>query len=616
MRLERVRFRNFRTFLGEHKFVFPDATSGLFFITGTNEARKRMGGNGIGKTTFIDVVLWIIRGKTSRDQTGPAIKSWSGKGPTWGELSFEHRGEKHDIYRSQTPNALELDGKPCTQEQIDRLIGRPADLFTKSIYVPQFGQGFFQLRPADRLKMFTDMLHLNVWEAATKEAGSQSQTFRAEGVQLESELGSAKAMLREADDRLVSAEENLKAAEQEQADERAKTKKARAKINDEIDTLTAAKKKSIAAQKDGYTAIDALRPLIADGERKVSLIWGDLQKAQRKVDDAQVDEGRRKAALVRLDTMGAACSECGQPITRAHIAAERHRMERELKALLSDIEDYRRARDVVKKKHDKAVENGRRTRADLKVLEDALIDLRTKAAETEGALLGANMRLNDMKAAASGEVDRWRRTLEDCEIQVRKYDKKIRRLEDDISDCAGDAAGAELWISAFKRIRLEQIEESLAGLNVETANAMADLSLHDWKVTYSIERETQSGSVQRGFHVFIQSPDSPERVPWESWCGGETARLLIAGNAAMIATMSTGDTDKDGIGFEFWDEPTSFLSGPGVIDMLDLLRDRADSMRRQIWLIDHRTLDYGDFDGVLNVTRAKDGSKLEYRGLR
>ena len=59
-----------------------------------------------------------------------------------------------------------------------------------------------------------------------------------------------------------------------------------------------------------------------------------------------------------------------------------------------------------------------------------------------------------------------------------------------------------------------------------------------------------------------------------------------------------------------WDEPTAHLNPQGVSDLLEFLRTRARVENKRIFIVDHRSLDSGLFDGVLTVTRDESGSHL------
>ena len=45
------------------------------------------------------------------------------------------------------------------------------------------------------------------------------------------------------------------------------------------------------------------------------------------------------------------------------------------------------------------------------------------------------------------------------------------------------------------------------------------------------------------------------------------------------------------------------------MDTLELLREQAHSTGKQIWLVDHRTLEFG-FDQTVNINKDKYGSHI------
>jgi len=61
---------------------------------------------------------------------------------------------------------------------------------------------------------------------------------------------------------------------------------------------------------------------------------------------------------------------------------------------------------------------------------------------------------------------------------------------------------------------------------------------------------------------------------------------------------------------EMLDEPTQHLSQAGIDDLLDHLKQRAIDAQRAIYFIDHRALDRGAFDGVIQIEKDQAGSRL------
>ena len=63
------------------------------------------------------------------------------------------------------------------------------------------------------------------------------------------------------------------------------------------------------------------------------------------------------------------------------------------------------------------------------------------------------------------------------------------------------------------------------------------------------------------------------------------------------------------------DEPTHHLDADGISDLIEALKTFATEQKKAVWLIDHHTLDFGGFDGVIKVVKDEDGvSHLEELG--
>jgi DNA repair exonuclease SbcCD ATPase subunit len=107
----------------------------------------------------------------------------------------------------------------------------------------------------------------------------------------------------------------------------------------------------------------------------------------------------------------------------------------------------------------------------------------------------------------------------------------------------------------------------------------------------------------------VQSPSNKQQVPFEVWSGGESQRLRLA--AQMGLSNLIRSTSGTTLNLEVWDEPSQFISAGGVEDLLDSLRNRATQEKRQVWVVDHRTLGYSDFDNIITVCKNLDGSYIK-----
>lgn len=165
------------------------------------------------------------------------------------------------------------------------------------------------------------------------------------------------------------------------------------------------------------------------------------------------------------------------------------------------------------------------------------------------------------------------------------------------------------WATGFKEIRLKLIDDVLLELEVAANRHAEELGLRGWRVQFATERETQAGTISRGFTTLLWPPDFAEPVPWESYSGGEAQRWQLAAAFALAEVL----LGRGGVvpNIEVLDEPTQHLSQQGIDDLLAHLNDRAVELGRAIYFIDHRALDRGSFAGVLTVVKDAEGSHLQ-----
>ena len=153
------------------------------------------------------------------------------------------------------------------------------------------------------------------------------------------------------------------------------------------------------------------------------------------------------------------------------------------------------------------------------------------------------------------------------------------------------------------------MDTALLELEIEVNNVLVALGLVDWRIEFEIERENKSGGVTRGFTVNVFPAGGDEAIPWEAWSGGETQRLRIAGAVGMANLIQSRKGVRTNI--EVWDEPTAHLGQEGIDSLLDFFADRSVKEGKQVWLVDHRSLDYGGFDRVVHIVKSVEGSYVK-----
>lgn len=168
-------------------------------------------------------------------------------------------------------------------------------------------------------------------------------------------------------------------------------------------------------------------------------------------------------------------------------------------------------------------------------------------------------------------------------------------------------AKLEYWKGAFKRIRLFYVGQVLAALEIEIQAAISVHGLDGWRIKLMTETENKSGTTKLGVQIRVLS-QSGQEGEWETWSGGEGQRLRLAmaeGLASLIQRAA-------GVWFdvEVWDEPSAWLSTEGVDDLLEALQYRAQSLKKSIWLIDHRSLAFSGFSEIWTARKFAEGTKV------
>lgn len=197
--------------------------------------------------------------------------------------------------------------------------------------------------------------------------------------------------------------------------------------------------------------------------------------------------------------------------------------------------------------------------------------------------------------------------LRDGRLKIAKMEHAAKTKEK--AKLERQAVRREFWVKGFQVIRLQIVEEVLAELQLATNAVLAEIGMERWRVEYAVSRETQAGTVSHGFNVLIHSPHNDKPVKWEVWSGGEGQRLRIAGALALSdVLLARYGVDCD---LRIFDEPSTWMAGEGVDDMIELLADRAETRDLRIYFIDHRVAQSASFSSVIKLVKDGHGTRIE-----
>lgn len=612
--IKSVSLQGFKSF--SKKQVFKTADSpGLYFISGDNQVEPSLGANGVGKSSVADGISYVGYNKTLKKLKAGAIKNWDSDAPCKVSLEVEKDGVNHFITRTWSPNSLKcsVDEKPAKtakQEDIEEILGLDYETFLHTHIIGQGKKTFFDMLPEEKLKLISSVLGLDKWSsyskkttALMKEVDSKIRTLEKE----ESKIIGQLEQLNEQDFFTLSAQweedqqtelSDLKTTLTELSKEEVEDD--RPKLEKRITTLTKRKEslerdfKELAAEKKEYrTARDDIKDEISVIQTEIRIIEKDKQK---------------------LLSVGATCKTCLQPVSKEHTD--------------SHMESFEKSTQKKEKERDALQVELKEVDQNLDEIEEEIEEFSTKKHKLLTKIQETDYQIKDIEREIlrhKKDVEKVEREVERVAAQTNPYLKKqeevsekkkktktlLARVKKALEKQSVKYDSYSFWVKGFKQVRLFLIKEALTQLEIEINNSFEQLGLHGWHVTFDIDQETTKGDLKKGFFVYIHAPHNHEPVPWGAWSGGEAQRCAIAGQMGLIDLILSRKGITSNI--EIWDEPTQFLSENGIEDLLAHLKHRAFQQNKQIWLVDHRSLSFGEFDGTTKIIKDEEGSRIHQR---
>jgi DNA repair exonuclease SbcCD ATPase subunit len=618
-----LRITNFRSITKTLIFEFPES-AGFYFLCGDNQAEPRLEANGTGKSTIWDALCWLCFNKTSRGLKAGDVCNWDiGKGcrvefdyvyesvmytvvRTWGPIAWSITSYAHDV--DGVTEALAADDPGNLFYSHLKLGYVP---FLNSILIAQSEPMFLDLKATDKSALFSQVMNLDVWTEYSQRASLEASKLDMVIRNKDSELSSLKGRVQALRESVDADDDMLRTWEQ--------THKQRL---DEIEQEHAA----VVARQNGYrnmrggciTTREAGELIIS----KANTIIPDLLNAIRilnnerdgLIDTINTTKGTRSALVAQLDYLQDhdTCSKCLQDIDPRHKSKNVTELQAQITSLddLVDVSNIRIAElsDEIEEKESSLRSKESEIEAARKKVHDASIELSSIDRDIKHADATLDALEKKMEATLLEKNPHEARRHEVL-AKIEDTEAAIEQLVYALDGLITRHSMLSYWTKGFKDVRLYLIAESMQQLEIEVNSCLNQLGLSEWKILFDVDKETKSGSVQRGFDVKIISPHNETPVPWESWSGGESQRLRIA------TTMGLANLIKSSTGSQFnlevWDEPTQHMSEQGVSDLLDSLAERSQNFNKQIWIVDHRSLGYGNFDAIRTIVKTENGTTLK-----
>lgn len=580
MKINAVSIQGFRSFSTAQILAFDKLRPGLYHLAGKNEVEPELEGNGAGKSSLLEAICWGLYGRTSRNIRSGSIKNWQSKERCEVILEVETVSGLLGIYRAQNPNKLEVAissaaPKPVDQQELDVLLGLPAEAFLFSVYFGQFSPAFIDMQPGDQMGAYSTVLGLNVWEEAAEAAGKQGRALEAAVAARTQAVAGLQGQLQ------ALREQNYDAAEKEWLEGMERKDK-------ELNASLEARRAKLKIEEKARTRF------MADAE-KAKAARAKVDVAARAVAAAT---GKRQAleneltSLTRKDLKN--CPTCG-----ALLKGNEH-IKKEIAKKRGALDDAQREADSLALDHKVALE----ALAEFKVAEGGLIETTQATTRLTTEISSIELMIKNLE----DEVNPYDKLREENKAKVTLTKAQLAAAEKVLSDEQAKQTQAVYWARGFKELRLSLIEESLAQLAIESNASLLELGLRDWSLSFDVERETKKGTISRGFSVMVQAPHVREPVQWVCWSGGESQRLRVASSIGFAELIASRMGLAPNV--ELWDEPSTWLSAAGINDLLSSLSNRAIKHGKVILVADHRVLDFGGFAGTIEVVKTNKGSEI------
>jgi DNA repair exonuclease SbcCD ATPase subunit len=573
MRLKSLTLEGFRTFSARQTVVFPRAP-GLYAMRGDNQVDVNLQANDVGKSTILDAVVWGLYGHTTRGLRAGNVISWGAKS-AFVEQTWATDGGDLAVGRRQNPNRVWVDGQD-RGESGDSVVltrfGLSSGEFLHSVLAGQFAPYFLDLGATEKLALFSDVLQLGYWgdraDHAKRLAGQLDSDLTVLTGRLERLTGEVAGLTRQREAVLADKISWSTKHRQRRQGDRKKVRELQAKL-DRAQLVT-----------------EQCRCEHRELQRELRVLYKKMVDVGRDCDDV-------KAKLVshRKSWELQSCPFCDRPMgdewrekQQQHIRKLKQRYEQ----LQSDAVATNTAHDRCERQISRAEKKYVQASAKQQSLQERV---RTKKRRLQEAT-----------------VNPYAESLTELTRELKSLKSNLDEITSQHDQLATKHRRANYWVKGFRDLRLWVLDSTLAELEMRVNNSLSQLGLERWGLYFSIERETKSGGVTRGFNVDVRPPDSDEDCPWRNWGGGVTQRLKIAAEIGLGRLIA----DRKGMNLEteIWDEPTQHLSQQGVEDLLDHLHARSREERKQIWIVDHHVLQY-PFDGVLLVQKTAEGSRME-----
>lgn len=579
MQFESIILQNFMSF---EEVATSFGESDLVLIRGDNQDEGDS--NGSGKSSLFDGISWALFGETIRGVTGDAVINRLTGEDCFVSIRISIGGSTYIVDRHRKDTKTDSDGKPWGDRFMFFKDGKTVELgtiaATQAELLTELGVDFELFRCTVLFGQEDTFNFVSATDKKQKEILSKVKRLN-----FEPSLKSVRTSLKETEEEIGKIDTDLEVLKSHRVEDpaaefakdiefwnmnqsaRIKAKKAEIKEHEaEIVKLEA----EILDVGKANEVIDKIIKIGNGVKDERSALRGKSDITERKI-------GFFKGRLKELTDLSekSDCPVCQQKITKATLSQHTKETKDSLELLLV-------ARG-------KIVE-------EIEALDEKIEEMRGKEDRVRAKIVGqrqvtsgiALMKVNIVKAnnqiaALKAEDNPFLTKIEEAKAKQAKIEAAIVKNGKRQAQLHADLPYLAFWEKGFSDKGMKSfVFDSLCSTLTARANHYLDILSDSFlSITFDTQTKLKSGETRERFECAVMA--NGEKVPYESYSGGEKTRISLAVDMALSDLMSDSYSTKFNI--VVFDERDQFLDAKGREYYLNLLRERAKT--QSVFVVSH-----------------------------
>lgn len=649
MKFKRIEAVNFLSF---QSLSLDLENQGLILINGDNQTETNaIENNGSGKSSMISAIFYSIYGELPNGEKADAvINRQAGKG-TEVKLFFEKDGNDYLIHRGRKKNftkvfqgetELTSSTMSATQALIDTLIGIPKEVFMTTIYFDGHNSTpFSSLTDKQKKEYLETLVDIDVYRVA-------HELTKADIKQLDSDLQATRAK--------ITSDKGTLAYMKEKQEQETKRK------NELLNAVSAYDKQTVDTQAEQRAYVqsiayrsDELKKLIHNAQQPDMTRYNELLESKNKLqsklqelaievrendESAQAIGYKRQRASNQIELDMAAVNEkialaqqlqestvclvCGNIIDDEHKKTELEKVYSELPQFTSRIQGNKAEVSLLDtemlsltQRQEDTKEQGRALQEQFETVSsqleeeegkrrEALTNVQNNQAELqqlEAPLASYENTLSTLASNKQVVLGQLNNIVDDSE-RISSLEQEISKDEKSISDSLDRRGQLQLALEAFsdKGIKSHVLDLVTPHLNEAVNRYLSRLTGSTISVEFSTQSLKSDGTKTDKFDVKVTN--NGEEATYASLSSGEKRRVDVAISLTLQDLVMA--KSELSVNVLFYDELFEALDGIGSENVVELLKDRLDSVD-SIFVITHNESLAPLFDDKITVVKDKEG---------